>query len=73
MRRGGGRKGWRREGVILLIREVGAYSAVRVNFELWEGGKDGWRGKESGILVIRGLLSYFSEVDKISGWKQAEN
>lgn len=59
MRRGGGIEGWRREGVILLIREVGAYSAVRVNFELWEDGRDGWRWKESGILVIRDLLSYY--------------
>lgn len=35
-RRGGGREGWRRKGVILLIREVGAYSAVRTNFQLSE-------------------------------------
>ncbi len=58
MRRGG-REGWRREGVILLIREVGAYSAMRMNFELWEDGRDGWRWQESGILAIRGLWSYY--------------
>jgi len=45
MRRGGGGEGWRREGVILLIREVGAYSAMRVNSELSEGVR-GWMEME---------------------------
>lgn len=43
MRRGGGSEGWGRLGVILLIRNVVAYSAMRVNRELQEGGKDGRR------------------------------
>lgn len=59
MRRGGEREAWRREGVILLIREVGAHSATRTNFKLWQRGRDGWRWKESGILVIRDLLGYY--------------
>ena len=37
MRRCGGTGGWRREGVKLLIREVWADSAMRVNFEHLEG------------------------------------
>lgn len=58
MKRVGERGEWRREGAILLIREVEAYSAMRGKSELWEGEKDGWKWKKSGILVIRGLLCY---------------
>ncbi len=43
VRRSEGRGEWRREGVLLLIREVEAYSAMRVNFKLWDGGRDGWK------------------------------
>lgn len=41
MRRVGGRGESRRVGAILLIRGVGAYSAMRVKFELggWEDGR----------------------------------
>lgn len=48
----------RRGGNITDKREVEALSAMRVKFELLEGGKDGWRWKQSGILVIRGLLGH---------------
>lgn len=37
MKRAGGRGELRREGAILLIRDVEEHPAMSVKFELWEG------------------------------------